>query len=291
VSIPTLNDQWDDHLRLFRLPRVLREQCFEVVFDFSACRFLKQNAVAFLGGFGTELRRRHVNVRFDWDSLDSAVAVNLAQNGFMAAFGRGAGPWTGNSIPYLAHPIEDVSEFAEYLASKWLGRGWIGVSSSLCDAIVSKVAEAYVNTFEHAESASGVFCCGQHFPNRNRLNLSLVDFGIGIPANVRRFKQGHHFASQLTAPRCLEWAFQSGTSTKPGVGRGLGLDLLRSFIRVNQGELEVFNNEGYAQITSTGSFFDRVNTVPFQGTLINISLRCDENFYRLASESEKESPF
>jgi hypothetical protein len=143
-----------------------------------------------------------------------------------------------------------------------------------------------LNVFDHANSPVGLFCCGQHFPKKHLLKLTLVDFGVGIPTNVRRhFKAKHDLDPQtLAGQSCMEWAFRRGTSTRPG-GRGLGLDVLRSFVQLNDGHLEIFSNDGYAHVDNSGFAFGTPR-VYFAGTLITILLRCDENSYCLASEVE-----
>jgi signal transduction histidine kinase len=88
----------------------------------------------------------------------------------------------------------------------------------------------------------------------------------------------------------MEWAFQRGTSTKPGIGRGIGLDLLRDFVQKNGGRLEMFSHEGYAVIANGQTAFAGRRDF-FEGTLVNISLRCDEKYYCLASELSNEPPF
>jgi signal transduction histidine kinase len=284
ILVPTLNDNRWDHVKLFRLARDIQSASTPVALDFSRCRFLRQNAVAFLGGFARLRSAEGQTVRFKWETLESGISANLAQNGFVASFGGAASPWSGNSIPYLEHRVQDADRFVEYLTRRWLGRGWVGVSDRLASAIVGKVTEAYMNAFEHSHSPVGVFCCGQHFPRVRLLNISIVDFGIGIPASVRRFKAAEFNRALLPASLCLEWAFQPGTSTKPGMGRGLGLDLIRDFIAKNGGSLDIYSNEGVATLRAHGMLFSDFRTVSLDGTLINISLKCDEKYYCFASE-------
>jgi hypothetical protein len=151
------------------------------------------------------------------------------------------------------------------------------------------MAEIYLNAFDHGQSPIGVFSCGQHFPKNHELNLTIVDFGVGIPSNVRLFKAGSIEPEELSAAKCMEWAFQRGTSTKPG-GRGIGLDLIQDFVRLNKGRLEMFSHEGYVVIEDGKiSFAERKSF--FEGTLVNISLRCDESYYCLASELNNEPLF
>lgn len=298
IAVPTLNDRQMDFDWLFRLWRGLSRSGASVRFTFSGCRFLRQNAVAFLGGLARLIEYRGGHVEFAWDTLADDVAKNLAKNGFMVAFGqqRPFLRWWGNSIPYREDHNQAAHDYQNYLSQQWLGRGWMNVTSGLRDAIVGRVAEAYLNAFEpYTRSPIGVFTCGQYFPNVKELNLTMVDFGVGIPSNVRFYHAGRMAPEQLGAAKCMQWAFQAGTSTKPpseqgGGPHGLGLDLLQAFVRINRGKLEMFSHEGYALVQSGVTIFDERPTF-FEGTLVNISLRCDESYYCLASEAGAEPPF
>ena len=292
ICIPRINDSPADFAELFRIWDEVNDYFEYVKFDFSQCGFLRPNAVAFLGGLARLIESRMGTVVFDWDTLkNAAVTTNLSQNGFAGYFGHTSSGWTGNSIPYREDNVRDVNGIMDYLEIYWLGCGWVQVSQRLRDAIVGHVWEIYNNAFEHSGSEIGVFSCGQHFPKYNELLLSVVDFGQGIPAKVRNFLSSDPRAEQLTAAGCLRWAFQSGTTTKPKEEPGgLGLDLLKEFVQVNQGKLEVYSNEGYALIDKDGERFSNITT-SFEGTVFYITLRCDENLYRFADETNGNVPF
>ncbi len=82
----------------------------------------------------------------------------------------------------------------------------------------------------------------------------------------------------------MRWAFQRGASTNSGgIGRGLGLDLLKAFVKANSGSLEVYSNDGYARIDSSQEIYEARQS-SFQGTIFNISLTCNEAYYHFASE-------
>jgi hypothetical protein len=284
IYVPRLGDRPRDFDWLFRTWHDLQTATVDVEFDFSKCGFIGQSAVAFIGGLARLMESRGVTVRFLTRTMRPAVKANLQQNGFLHSFGHGRSGWPGNSIPFREDLEEDPHGYVEYLEKKWLGRGWVGVSDGLRDAIVSRVGEAYTNVFQHSKSPVGVCSCGQHFPKMHLLKLALVDFGVGIPSSVRLFlERDRNFQpEQLPAKTCMEWAFQSGTSTLPG-GRGLGLDLLTSFVVINGGQMEIFSHEGHALVTKIGvAFLNR--PVYFEGTLVNILLRCDEREYYLKSE-------
>ena len=294
IQIPTLNDSPQDFARLFGIWNEANDYFEDIRFDFSYCGFLRPNAVAFLGGLARLIESRMGKVVFDWSTLhDSWVRNTIRQNGFASAFGDASAPWDGTSIRYREDRKFHPNEVADYLSDNWLGKGWVHthVSEALKNAIVERVLELYVNAFEHSESQIGVFSCGQYFPQLNELHLTLVDFGMGIPANVRGYLKKIRPdlpAEKLKAGDCLKWAFQKMHTTKPdSTSRGVGLDLLKSFIRVNGGTMQVLSNDGFAEITTDREIYDSFTPV-FEVTVFHIKLVCDENYYCLAGEATLE---
>ncbi len=292
LQVPTINDDQVDFDRLFELWQKSDGSYKNVRFNFSSCHFLRPNAVAFLGGLARLIESRMGTVFFDWDSLHDAWVKNtMTQNGFAGAFGHPSSSWSGETIPYREDRTEDSAEILDYLTKHWLGRGWVHVSKNLRNAIVGKVWEIYANAFEHSQSGIGVFSCGMHLTTRNTRILSVVDFGQGIAANVRNYLSSDPRATNVTAASCLKWAFQGGTTTRPnGIKRGMGLDLLKEFIRLNHGRLEVYSNDGYAIIDESGERYSNRGT-SFEGTILHITLYCDEQYYRFADEAQTDWPF
>ena len=290
IQIPTLNDTPEDFQQLFEMSNQVNGLFEDVRFDFSSCRFLRSNAVAFLGGFARLIESLGGSVIFDWDTLRSnSVRANLCQNGFAGNFGYNAKAWSGHSIPYREEMEPDMNEIMDYLTFSWIGK-WVNVTDRLRDAISGRMWEIYSNAFEHSDTEVGVFTCGQHFRHRNDLILTVVDFGRGIPAKVKAFLSqfvDEARVAKLSGADCVKWAFERGNTTSMGgVARGLGLDLLKDFVRINQGKLEVYSNDGYAIIDKEGERFDN-SPISFQGTVVHITLRCDEKLYRFYDEAEE----
>ena len=290
IQIPTLNDGPADFARLFGIWNEVNGYYEEIRFDFSSCHFLRPNAVAFLGGLARLIESRLGRVEFDWHTLhDQRVMTNLCQNGFAGTFGYPSPGWDGNSIPYREDKTLDMNGIMDYLTYNWIGKGWVHVSDRLRDAIAGRMWEVYCNAFEHSGTTIGVFSCGQHYWRQNYLILSAVDFGRGIPANVRSFLRQYvdeTLVSKLSGAACLKWAFERGNSTcTGGVTRGLGLDLLKEFIRLNQGRLEIYSNNGYAIVDKNGERFEN-RELTFEGTVVHITLRCDEKLYQFRDETE-----
>lgn len=288
IHIPTLNDEPYDFARLFEIWNEVNDYYESIRFDFSRCVFLRPNAVAFLGGLARLVESRMGSVTFDWGTLrHGAVMTNLCQNGFAGTFAYPSSRWDGNSIPYREDKTLDMNGIMDYLTYNWIGKGWVHVSDRLRDAIAGRMWEIYSNAFEHSGSEIGVFTCGQHFPHNETLLLTVVDFGQGIPAKIRGFFRQHadaNLVARLTGASCLRWAFQAGTTTKVGEPGGSGLDLLKEFIRVNRGKLEIYSNDGYTIINKDGDRYENCSLV-FEGTVVHITLHCDERLYRFREES------
>ena len=284
LEIPTINDAPKDFDCLFKLWQQVQTETEEVTFDFSGCHFLRQNAVAFLGGMARWIEKRGCKVSFNWETVKKRLCTNLKQNGFMYTFNGGEEPWQGNSIPYREDLFEDINDLILYLAQDWLGRGWVHISDMLRALIVGRTFEIYANAFEHGKTGIGVFSCGQYYPKLKELKLSVVDFGVGIPQNVRDFQKNN----RLPADEALRWAFQKGTTTRGGtVTCGIGLDYLKQFVHINKGKLQILSHDGCATIDKDGEIYEKKQTC-FGGTIVNISLLCDESRYDLGLEADDE---
>jgi signal transduction histidine kinase len=282
IEVPTLLNREGDRLWLFELARQLDQvEPLAVTFRFPACRDLRQNAIAFLGGLARLVESRGGSVTFDWDSCSQRILKRVQQNGFSQIFGGPAASSVGHTVPYREDLIQDPNAIARYLQENWLGRGWMNISRLLTDAIVGRVWEIYANAFEHGHSDVGVVTCGHHYQNTKELGLTVVDFGVGIPANVRGY-----LGKSVPASVALRWAFLRGTTTKRDVtSRGIGLDLLKEFVKLNNGRLEFYSHEGQAVITRERESFDEL-PLGFRGTLVTITFQCDGLSYRFADETE-----
>ena len=288
VHIPKLTDSRADFEALFGIARRIHEFRDEkVLLDFSGCSFLMQNAVSVLGGL-TKLAEHHgCRVEFAWHTLSQEVQRNLARNGLMQFVGQPALRTSKTAVPFRHDERLVEDDLVHYMYDSWIGKGRVHLSDALRSAIVGRACEIYVNAFDHGHSPVGVFTSGQHYPKRKQLKLCVADFGIGIPDNVR----GYLKDPTKTGAETMQWAFQRGNSTKKpeGIARGLGLDLLRDFVKVNNGTLEIFSHDGEAVVDSTQNFTSRSSIFP--GTLVNITFSCDESFYRLASEASGKPLF
>jgi hypothetical protein len=283
LTLPTtLNDELGDFAWIARA----HESAIcasDVVVDFSHCRFVRYNAVAWLGALSTTFAQRGDSLTFDWSTVKPQVRDYLIGCGFARSL---SGPNTlfRNAIPYRCDAQRSDAAIARFLARDWLGRGWIDVTDQLAGVIVSRMLEIYLNAFEHADAASGVHSCGFRLPNRGDLGLTVVDLGIGIVERVRSAA-----GASLSPSDALRWALTPGYSTQAGV-RGMGLNELQEFVVLTGGAMSIHSGSGRAVIDSSGTTIsDRPHH--FSGTLVNVRLRCDDRHYALTSEVGDDSEF
>lgn len=288
IKIPTINDKPKDFDCLFRIWGDVKNHIDDkdnpkIVFDFSNCKFLRPNAVAFLGGMAKYALYNSARIQFLWNTLAAPIKKNLEQNGFSKVFADATQISFGNSVPYREdkNVLDQKDDIIRYLSDDWLGHGWINFSTKLKNAMVSKTWEIYQNASDHSNSPVGVFSCGQRFPTKNELMLTVVDFGVGIPYRVKSYLGDN----SMTSVETLKWAFKLGNTTITGIGRGLGLDLLKEFVIKNGGQLDVYSHDGHALISKTQEKFEK-RTFYFDGAIYNIKFVCDDNFYCFASEKD-----
>ncbi len=294
IYIPTLKDKPSDFTWLFTMANQAASSTVDLCFDFSKCESLWPNAIALLGGIARLVESQGKKIIFDWDSLKNEPLKKIIfQNEFAKIFGFHSQTPLQEAIPYREDRIQDkdrtqhMNSIMDYLTEFWIGKGWVHVTNALRDAIVGKMWEIYSNAFEHSSGKIGVFSCGEHI--RDDLILTVVDFGYGIPKKVRNFLSAEDArAEKLESASCLKWAFKRGNSTsKESIARGLGLDLLKEFVQMNHGKLEVYSNDGYVLIDDKGINFENCN-VSFEGTVVHITLRCDEKLYLFLNEINPE---
>jgi hypothetical protein len=270
IIIPTLNNAIQDFELLFSAQQDALECSLDLTFDFSHCQVLPHYAIAFLGGLVRSIESHGRRVTIDWNTTSTEIFTKLERNGFYSCHSGSGEGGDGTEIPYQEYLTRDENGFITYLQDLWLGRSLVPINPDMQIEAISNFVEVYVNAFEHGNSNVGVFVYGQHYHHQGELNLTLVDFGFGIPHKVKTHLSQH----VMEASEAIEWALVRGNSTDThNVPRGTGLYTLINFVRENDGRLEIFSDDGYS-ISSRNELLCVKYPKRFCGTLINISLKC-----------------
>ena len=149
------------------------------------------------------------------------------------------------------------------------------------------VYEIFSNAVGHSQTKLGIFSCGQFFPKNHCLNLSVADLGIGIRENVLQ-----SVGLDLRADEAIAWATRDRNTTKRGpIPGGLGLKLLREFVELNRGRIQIVSDAGY-----WASFRGGIRTCelpdPFPGTVVSLQIdTSDKHSYVLSSEAPETDIF
>ena len=132
------------------------------------------------------------------------------------------------------------------------------------------ISELFNNIQDHTRYDIGSIFV-QHFPNEQSVNVSISDFGLGIPESVKAS------LPKLKDSDAILKAVEEGFTTKSTPqNRGAGLDyLLRTVVSTNRGEVTFYSCGAIVQFKpdSEPTVFDGVGFCP--GTTIDINLRTD----------------
>lgn len=147
----------------------------------------------------------------------------------------------------------------------------VEMSQELSAIFISKAGEMYNNALEHSQ---GDVLGGKYFRNRkNTYCFACYDTGVGIPKKVMSVR------NEIFSPiEAFKWAMVSGNSTVKGVvPRGLGLGLLQSFARANDGAIRICSgNVLYTYSKNNGEKYQELNN-EFCGPLFEMDIIADNN--------------
>jgi anti-anti-sigma regulatory factor len=222
-------------------------------------------------------------------NINRDVERILSKNGFLSSFGRNRIPDTwGTTIPYKRLETKDGRYFAAYIEKELVQRREMPqMSAGLLKKFRESVFEIFFNAVGHSRTELGIFSCGQFFPQKHRLNLSVADLGIGIRENVKR-----EAGLDLRADEAIAWATRDRNTTKKGpIPGGLGLKLLREFIELNRGRIQIVSDSGY-WLSFRGGIRKCELLNPFPGTVVNLEINTsDTQSYVLSSEIQESEIF
>ncbi len=257
--------------------------------DMSGVSWFDANMCAPLGAALYQFRQGHV---ISLPGLNPAMENLLRRNGFLPNFGfdREKVPdHSGTTIEYQRFESTDAASFKEYVARHFVGKGIPDMSPLLHRKFRESISEIFGNAVDHSGTQLGIFACGQFFPKAHRLDFSIADLGIGIRENIQ-----NRIGLTLDSTAAIEWAVSGDNTTrqredgKPG---GLGLKLIREFIKLNEGKMQIISGIGYWSTTPKG-IEKKDFALPFPGTVVNIEINtADTKSYCMESELYPEDIF
>lgn len=288
LSVPTIRSNMYGFSEIAHLAELSKNLWFDdVILSFDHCGFFEANMSAPLSVVIANLRSRVNDV--DIQGVSTKIGNILKKNHFLSTFNMEALHDTNQTtLPFKKFKLGAGEQFNEYLEQYMRGRGIPTMSVSLSKRFRQSLLEIFLNASIHSGSEFGIVVCGQYFPNKNRLDFTIVDAGIGIRENVRRYTGNQ----QISSCAAIEWALTEGNTTQTGPQPGgLGLKLLMDFIRLNRGKLQIVSRFGYYEFQADGGSFSKM-AHDFTGTCVNIEINTrDPASYCLRSELTNEDIF
>ena len=257
-----------------------------IVFDFGRLQFIEPDGISVLSNLIEYLKHSGAKVTFANFNGGTPALKFLDDSGFFLLYLKRqldpASKVRSTTLPLKLVEYKRSYEYMEYKLIPWLGHA-LGVT----DAALSTVKVCFLEIFNNIEDHSTVSigCAfAQHYPKRHQVKICISDFGIGIPANVRKARP------DLTDQAAIEQACREGftTNTTPR-NRGAGLAvLINNVVRTNGGSVIIHSGQGIYSCTKAGTVVNRTpRTAPgfYPGTLVHISLNT-QSF--VADEVEEE---
>lgn len=259
----------------------------DVGLDFSRCGFFEANMAAPFYVVISKLRDELNDVAIH--NVPAATESILRKNQFLTVFNMEALQDTNQTtLPFKIFKRQAGEQFNDYLDAYMRGRGIPSMSDALTKRFRQSLLEIFLNASIHSKSKSGIFACGQFFPAKHRMDFTIADAGVGIRENVRQYT-GREKMSSCAA---IEWALTEGNTTKTGnQPGGLGLKLIKDFIQLNKGKLQIVSRFGYYEFSAHGDSVTKM-AHDFPGTCVNIEINTqDSSNYCLKSELSSEDIF
>lgn len=287
VSLPYLCDSKAMQLLIASILSDDLEPCANrVIFDFAQLRFVDPSAITMFSNVIEYLtKKKNVTVTFRHYSFPTDGNKYLDDSGFFEKYiGRTIFP--GCALRKTTLPLQVVKhdyslQWMNFTFSDWISER-VGLSKDSIGSVIVCLQEIFNNIIDHSgEDVACVFA--QHYPAKNEVMLSISDFGVGIPTNVRKVKP------EMSDSAAIAQAVIEGFTTKSNVrNQGAGLNVLtRYIVNKNKGRVLVRSLKGSFESISAASGPRHIpgkEKVSYPGTLIQIIFRTDT----LESVSKKE---
>lgn len=245
--------------------------------------WLEANLTAIVGAIIEDLENRgNVVSLTDCDYFQSRNDI-LTRNGFFPYYGVSIPQKTYSStqIAYKKFKEKQSKAYNEYIQNELIeNTDFPRHSKRLGDKIKENIYELFENARTHGK-CQHIHTCGQFYPSRKKLHITIVDTGHTIVNNVKSYLQ-----KPLLPSDCIEWAMKTGHTTKDGsIPGGLGLGLIFDFINLNKGKIQIVSSNGYWELREGNISKENLN-FSFNGTIANLEFDISENkLYLLREES------
>lgn len=245
------------------------------------------NMSATLGAVLDKLTADFNTIYFDY--ISPKIETVLQKNDFLTYFGKQRAVDVNNTtIKFQKLKPTDGKFFKNYVLEELIedhDAALPQMSQGVKERIVEAIYEIFVNAQIHSNTEF-IYTCGQFFPAKNKIEFTIVDTGIGFKEKINQ-----RFGSKLTAVQAIKWAVQDKNTTKEGISGGIGLAVLKEFVEMNKGKMQIISREGFYQYDAKNEVSKEFKGA-FPGTIVNLQFRTDDNSnYLLKNEIDIDDIF
>jgi hypothetical protein len=258
----------------------------EIALDFNNTGWFEANLLAILGALLNRTENELNTVKIL--NLNSTLESLFQRNQFLSHFGGfNLQDFYQTTVKYTKFKAIDEKLFKYYLDTELLSQKALPkMSERLRKKINESIFEIFNNAVIHGQ-CQHIFCCGQYYPKKLKLDFTVVDLGVTIKDNVVNFLKEDQSGEQA-----IMWAVAENNTTRTGsIPGGLGLKLIKEFISLNNGKIQIVSADGYWEQKE-----DKIITQSFDnefpGTIVNLEFNIDDkSSYRLVTEMDSENIF
>lgn len=283
-NLTNIDTSFESYQQLIDLYNENKDRQFETI-EISFQQWFAANMSSALGGVMDKLLGDLNTIQFN--DISPNILTIIQKNDFLSHFGyQRVNDINNTTIRYLKLRPSDGRYFQMYVLKELLDRLELSImSSALKRKIAESIYEIFVNAQIHSES-DFIYTCGQFFPTKHAIEFTITDTGVGFKKRVNsRFKK------KLSSVQAIKWAMKDGHSTKQDISGGIGLAILKEFVILNKGKIQIISDDGFYQLDQN-EIQTRLFSGSFPGTIINMEFKTDNvTSYSLISETESDELF
>jgi hypothetical protein len=279
-----INNTYESYQKIISFYEANKDKLFDDI-HIELQQWFAANMSAALGAVLDLLAGNINDIHFDY--IAPKTEEILLKNDFLSYYGKQRIFDTNHTtIKYQKLKPTDGKYFKKYVIEELIGRDELpNMSAALKEKMVEAIYEIFVNAQIHSET-DFIYTCGQFFPAKNKIEFTIVDIGVGFKEKINR-----RFDVNLSAAKAIEWAVQDKNTTKENISGGIGLAVLREFIGMNKGKMQIVSNDGFYEYDDKGVKISPFNGA-FPGTIVNLQF-CTNDFnnYSLKDEIDIDDIF
>lgn len=156
-------------------------------------------------------------------------------------------------------------------------------NQGILKAVSYAIGEIVDNTLRHSQSPIGGYICAQTYPNKNKLEICIIDCGIGIVESLKVENDVHKekISKFKSDSEFIQYSIEKGVTSKTQqkfgeTGHsGEGLFFTSEFIKENNGRMKVISGNGMLLIDSKVGIQLSETQHHWQGTIVMLEFNLD----------------